>query len=524
MAVPRRILLIAAFVLAFGFAWLVLTGPAPKPADAPADQFSAGRAMADVTAIAARPHPVGSAEDAAALEHLLRRMTDLGLSPRVQETVQVSDKTHLPVTVSTVVGVLPGGDPAAASVAVMAHYDSTPKGPGAADDAGGAAAVLEIARAMKAAGVPQRDVVLVITDGEEAGMLGAKAFFAGEAQARRVGFVVNLEARGSRGRAMMFETGAGNAETIRLFSRTAKRPLSNSLMVMVYELMPNFTDFTEAKKVGLAGLNFAFLGGPGDYHAASDTPANFDQRSLQDIGDQALAATRAAAAGLTPKATANLVYSDVLNLGILAYPPWVGWLVVAGAAGLLGAGAAQTGGLTARDLVLGAAISLASLVLAGAAFYGAQAVMGALRIAPDTHALAVETAGWIGGLALFLAWMVVTRRLLGRRSAASAWVGMLLSGLVLVAVVQALAPAAAPIIAWPVAVACVIAAATGLGRRWPWLSALLATPALAYVTCLAHLAFLSLLTPLAMTPWPWMAALLLAPLALRPSAYLARDV
>jgi Zn-dependent M28 family amino/carboxypeptidase len=30
----------------------------------------------------------------------------------------------------------------------MAHYDSTPHGPGAADDAGGVGAALEIARAL----------------------------------------------------------------------------------------------------------------------------------------------------------------------------------------------------------------------------------------------------------------------------------------------------------------------------------------------------------------------------------------
>ncbi|HET9160443.1 MAG TPA: M20/M25/M40 family metallo-hydrolase, partial [Caulobacteraceae bacterium] len=280
----RRLYAAVSLLASLVIAWLVLTGPAPKGPQAPASQFSAGRAMADVRAIATGPHPVGSPADAAARDHVINRMTALGLSPRVQSSVQISDKTHRPVEVNTVIGLFPGREANAAAVAVMAHYDSVARGPGAADDAGGTAAVLEIARALRAGGPTARDVAFVVTDGEEAGMLGAKAFFASDPLAKHLGFVVNMDARGSRGRAMMFETGAENGETVRLFARTAVRPVSNSLMVMVYDLLPNFTDFTQGKTRGLAGVNFAFLGGVADYHQSTDTTANFDQRSLQDIG------------------------------------------------------------------------------------------------------------------------------------------------------------------------------------------------------------------------------------------------
>lgn len=52
----------AALVGAFVLAWASSQPPGPLPATAPADAFSADRAMADVRRIARAPHPMGSAE------------------------------------------------------------------------------------------------------------------------------------------------------------------------------------------------------------------------------------------------------------------------------------------------------------------------------------------------------------------------------------------------------------------------------------------------------------------------------
>jgi hypothetical protein len=468
--------------------------------------------MTDVAVIARVPHVVGSDEDAKVRDYLTGRMTQLGLSPRVQSTVQVSDKTKLPVRVDTVIGVLRGADPAAPAVAVMAHYDSTPHGPGAADDAGGAAAVLEIARALKAGPAPARDVALVITDGEEAGMLGAKAFFGQDPLAKRLGFVINMEARGSKGRAMMFETGRDNGRTIRLFAASAERPVSDSLMVMVYELMPNFTDFTEAKKLGLQGVNFAFLGGPRDYHAPTDTPANFDQRSLQDIGGQALAITSAVARGDIPKAAPNVVYSDALGLRIIAYPAWVGWLVIVAGLALLGVGLLQSGRVKPRDVWIGFAAALGVLAASVVLAYAAQASLSALHLFVDRQTLPIEAAGWAACLLIF----GLGARVVGAERAAGRCEGALIFGLVLAFLVQGFAPAAAPIVAWPVLVACLCAALTALGHRFVWLGAIVAVPGLAFAAYVSHLAYLALLTPLGLAGWPLLAMLLLAPTAWRP--------
>ena len=124
------------------------------------------------------------------------------------------------------VGVLPGKDRAAPAVALMAHYDSVPASTGASDDAAGVASALEIVRAIKARGVPARDVIVLITDGEEAGLLGADAFFARDPLAKRIGFVFNMDVRGSAGRVQMFQTGDRNGGAIRLLMANTPRPVA----------------------------------------------------------------------------------------------------------------------------------------------------------------------------------------------------------------------------------------------------------------------------------------------------------
>src|SRR5690606_2604779 len=68
------------------------------------------------------------------------------------------------------VGVLPGRNPDLPAVALMAHYDTVPLSPGAADDSAGVAAVLEAVRALRARGPAERTLVVLLTDAEEIGL------------------------------------------------------------------------------------------------------------------------------------------------------------------------------------------------------------------------------------------------------------------------------------------------------------------------------------------------------------------
>jgi hypothetical protein len=365
----RLFWLIGSLAAALAIGVLTLQVPRPVAADAPATAFSTGRAMADVREIAQRPHPIGSPDHARVQAYLLQRMAALGLQTSTQAgpispgsvrrlTRQGGDPAAADFSAVNLIGVLPGRNPALPAVALMAHYDTVPHSPGAADDTTGVAAVLETVRAIRARGPAERTLVVLLTDGEELDLDGARVFWGGHPLRDRIGAVVNLEARGGGGRAMMFETGRGNAQTIALFGEAAVKATggvtSNSLAVFVYETMPNGTDFTVPKARGVQGVNFAFIGRPEQYHAPASTPEALDQGSVQHIGAQALETADALVrAPALPVSTTNAVYADVFGQFIIQYPPVVGWGLWALGAALLAVAAAlarRRAGLTFADV------------------------------------------------------------------------------------------------------------------------------------------------------------------------------
>ncbi|HEY5411998.1 MAG TPA: M28 family peptidase, partial [Caulobacteraceae bacterium] len=323
-------------------AWAASRTPLPLPAHAPALQFSAGRAFADIQAIGVKPHPSGSAEHDRVRDYLVGRCKTMGLETHIQSGQSVSREVY-PKSVfieggdaQDVVCVLPGRDRSAPAIALMAHYDTVAGSPGAADDSANIAAALEIARAVQVSGPRTRDLVLMLSDGEEGGYIGARLFFATDPLARRIGAVINMESEGSGGRALMFETGQRDGGMVGLFQRTAVNPSASSLAGYVYAHMPNGTDFTVARDLGYPGFNFAFVGDQFDYHSPSSTPATLQLGSVQHMGEQALSATRGLiSAAKLPRKSADAVYNDLLGGPVIAYPALVGWLFLFADAALL---------------------------------------------------------------------------------------------------------------------------------------------------------------------------------------------
>jgi hypothetical protein len=482
--------------------------PEPVATTAPVGDFSAVHAMDDVRAIAQRPHPTGSLDIARVRDHLLARIGQLGLEVSVHPgegfRPYSNDGRSLGVAaVQNVVGILPGRDPELPAVLVMSHYDSVHNSPGAADDALGAAAALEIARALKEGPQPARDVIFLFTDGEEPGLLGADAFFARDPLHERVGVVLNMEARGDAGRAAMFQTGPENGQLITLMAGAAQRPSANSLASTIYDKMPNDTDFTHAVKRGLPGLNFAIIDNELAYHTPLSTPERLDQGSLQHLGDQVLPIARALAAAETlPAKSPNLIYSDILGLVLVSYSTAIGWALLALAAVMIGfvAWRALSGGVTrivdiargfAGALLLTTASALAlhllgrllhvgdaqrlydvlgrfDLLLWGAAALGVGAGLlvvtaqarGARRLWPSLVALAFGGAcSLVGGfdpigLGLGVAVAALTWAALGARvGVLGVWIGGLKLIWLLALAAQILAPGASVMLTWPLLVA-----------------------------------------------------------------------
>ncbi|MBL8265887.1 M28 family peptidase, partial [Steroidobacter sp.] len=230
-------------------------------------------------------------------------------------------------------GVLPGRSPELPAIVVMSHYDTVPNSPGAGDDSAGVATALELAANLrshiKTLGPLERSVIFVFTDGEEVGLLGANGFFESDPLSRQVGVVLNMEARGTAGRAVMFETSELAGDFVRLWAVNAPAPVANSLMGSVYRRMPNGTDLTVPIDRGLPGLNFAFIGDQFAYHTMVATPERLDAGSLQHMGEQVLPAVVAlASATELPASGPDLVHFDVLGKTLILYPVWVGWALV----------------------------------------------------------------------------------------------------------------------------------------------------------------------------------------------------
>ncbi|MDX1502010.1 MAG: M28 family peptidase [Thermoanaerobaculia bacterium] len=311
---------LAAVAAAATVGLLGLRPPEPLPATAPPELFSAERARLHVERLAGSPRPGGTPAHTAARAYLVGQLESLGLETEVQSAhvLRSRGRGHvLGARVENVVARL-AGSASDGAVLLMAHYDSRPRTPGAGDDAAGTAAALEVARAVVAGPPPRHDLIVLLTDGEELGLMGAQGFADEHRWADEVAVVVNLEARGNAGPANMFETGPGNLAPVRSL-RASGRPFASSLGYEVYRRMPNDTDFTVFRRRGQPGLNFAFINGHPAYHSMLDTTERLSTRSLQHLGEQALVVVRGLAERDLPSADGG----D----GIF-FNPLPGWLVV----------------------------------------------------------------------------------------------------------------------------------------------------------------------------------------------------
>ena len=96
----------------------------------------------------------------------------------------------------------------------------------------------------------------------------------------------------SPGRRSCSRPAGRTAPPIALYRAAAARPVANSLSTDLYGLIPNSTDVAVFDERPWTILNFAVIGNETRYHSAGDDLAALDRRSLQHMGDQALAVDR----------------------------------------------------------------------------------------------------------------------------------------------------------------------------------------------------------------------------------------
>jgi hypothetical protein len=477
------------------------------PEARPADRFDTRLALDGLRRVLGpqRPHPADSAEGDALRERLLAELRSLGMDPQVSDDFACNSHPKMPAIscarVRNIVATM--GPRAGRHIIAAAHYDSSAAGPGAADDGIGIAVLLETARHLRGARLTH-PVTFLITDGEEAGLIGARAFAERHPIARNAEALVNFEARGVTGPAIMFETSRPNRSAIAAFR--AARPVANSLTSDFYRLIPNSTDVTVFEDRPWTILNFAIIGNETRYHSAGDTLAALDPRSVDHMGEQALATMRALAIEGVPAGGGEVHYMDIAGRQLVVLPAALSFILLA--LGLLFW--CWTAWRRRRGLGLATLMVIAGLVDAAVIGWLAQWLIGLLREGawwrahPEASGLAIAASA--------LAACVGPLLLLGReRPSETLRAAFWLVLLVIAALLALVAPGGTILFVFPPLVA-----AAGVGTRFER-SAAIAAAALLFLLLAPLLELLEVLlgagsawmfAPLAAAIlWPWLVEL-----------------
>jgi hypothetical protein len=300
--------------------------PQPLPETAPADQFSAVRAMQHVAVIGREIHPAGSPTMADVATYLKGTLEMIGLQPGIQETeAQRGGDT---IKLRNVVVRLPGTTSNGA-VLFLTHPDSTPFGPGAGDNATGVAVLLEVARALKAGPALQNDIILLFDDGEEYGYLGGYAFAREHPWVADIRLAVGLDTA-AWGPVVLLQTAPQNEMLIRGYAQAVPSPVAFGFFADAnWNIARDDSEIQPFVENGLPGLALedptAFAG----KHASSDTVDRVNPASLQQMGDQVLAIARQYGnMDLSQVHSGDDSYFTLWGLGVVHYPASINIVLV----------------------------------------------------------------------------------------------------------------------------------------------------------------------------------------------------
>lgn len=278
------LLLLTSVIFILGYFWL----PSPKSNDS--SRFSSVRVSRDIEVISREPHSLDHPEAREVVRsYLAERLTDMGYITQ----------TEFYDTIGNVYASLPPLRQQVSSkctyILLLAHLDSrhankvndvTQYSLGAADDGYGLGVILELAaNAVRYRDKWNQGVKILFTDGEEKGLYGIKAALSSKGEFfQDVGFIINFEARGIKGPALLFETSPGNSRIIELF-KSASKPAGYSISSFVYSILPNYTDFSLIKD-DYPGINLAVIDNLDYYHTENDSFDNISLSSIQHYGEQ----------------------------------------------------------------------------------------------------------------------------------------------------------------------------------------------------------------------------------------------
>ena len=317
----------------------------PSPKDVDAEGFSSARVVKDLEVIAQEPHSVAHPEARdRLLDYLTERLKELGGNPQTYVYPNITSRKFT-FDAKNLLAEFP---PLKASsdttyLLMMAHHDSrypwklmgdTVTALGAVDDGYGLGIILEsIHQALKYRKEWNQGIKVLFTDAEEVDLQGMKAAHQYNKEIfDNVGLILNIEARGPFGPALLFETSPGNECLVKLYADHARYPFGYSITNMVYQQMPNGTDFNIVRD-SIAGFNFSPVQDINHYHTDLDNIHNISEKTIQHYGEQIMPLMKEY---LTNKeyaeknyflAEEDVIYFSIPLLGTFHFPKNTYWLL-----------------------------------------------------------------------------------------------------------------------------------------------------------------------------------------------------
>jgi len=214
------------------------------------------------------------------------------------------------------------------SILINSHFDSALGTVAASDDVVQVAVMIEVFRSLvwsETRPLHDCDVIFLFNGAEETILQGSHGFVTQHPYASSVRAMINLEAAGSGGREVLFQTGPGESWIALAYAQNVPYPHGSSLYQDAFQtgLIPSDTDFSIFRDFGgLVGVDLAFVEDGWAYHTHQDDAARLRLRpgSVQRCGENVLQIVRGLSSApefrttLSTDTGGKVVFFDILGV------------------------------------------------------------------------------------------------------------------------------------------------------------------------------------------------------------------
>ncbi|KAH8401776.1 hypothetical protein KR009_007798, partial [Drosophila setifemur] len=213
-------------------------------------------------------------------------------------------------------------------VLINSHFDSQPTSPSTGDDGHMVVSILEVLRVMSSGNQSfDHPIVFLFNGSEENSLQASHGFIAHHRWAPNCKVLINLDAAGSGGREITFQTGPNYPWLVELYKKSAKHYFSTVMAEEIFQtgLVPSYTDFDIFVEYGnLIGLDVGQCINGFVYHTKYDRFDVIPRAALQNTGDNLLSLARSLSNStemrdLSANPNGTTIFFDVLGLYFIKY-------------------------------------------------------------------------------------------------------------------------------------------------------------------------------------------------------------